>query len=173
MLALKLVTVALVAAVASAQECGAGAGNAVCPSGQCCSKYYWCGIGQSVCESCFALACNPWLLSADCVSPTQPAATAPPMAVLVPLCHRQYLLQVWYDKRVLRRGQLPHGVRVMHRSIPDGGCDPVTVAATRRPLRHSHRHSLTRSPRFIAIPNAVGVPTTNYVHDRVWPNRQR
>ena len=61
------VVVVLVAVFVSvaAQECGSGAGNAVCPSGQCCSKYFWCGTSSAYCGTGTSLPLLPmaWVVT--------------------------------------------------------------------------------------------------------------
>lgn len=36
--------------VGSPEQCGRQAGGAVCPGGQCCSKFGWCGTGAAYCS---------------------------------------------------------------------------------------------------------------------------
>lgn len=55
---LTLLAVALLLAQSWAQECGSQAGGAVCPDGQCCSQYGWCGSTSDYCGTGCQSQCN-------------------------------------------------------------------------------------------------------------------
>ncbi|KAK9287401.1 hypothetical protein L1049_015820 [Liquidambar formosana] len=43
----------------SAEQCGSQAGGALCPGGQCCSKYGWCGTTSDYCGDGCQSQCTP------------------------------------------------------------------------------------------------------------------
>ena len=81
--------------VTLAQQCGPGAGNAVCPiAGQCCSKYYWCGTDPAYCAAgnclpgfgaCTSTVTSPSVSTTASITPLpSPSSTASPSRGVAP-----------------------------------------------------------------------------------------
>ena len=66
----------LLVAYSTAEQCGEQADGALCPEGQCCSNYGWCGTTENYCD--------PEYCQSQCPAPSPPPPPPPPPPPFTP-----------------------------------------------------------------------------------------
>lgn len=80
--------------IASAENCGRQVGGAVCPNGECCSRFGWCGVTDDHCTNDCQSQCRP-------ATPTQSGGG---VAAIIPQSLFDSLLKYRNDARCAGNG---------------------------------------------------------------------